>query len=103
MWSYFRNRVVVDVNNSIEIFSDDLCHLIELVKVEFSIGYESVECNGCQIADSHFIWGCVFNYLCTQITGLDSTKILRDINIRFHLQKVCVRRPFTCWLLFLLQ
>ena len=37
-WSYFRNRVVVDVNNSVEISSDGLCHLMELVKIIFSIG-----------------------------------------------------------------
>ncbi len=86
VWTYFRNRVVVDhdVNNSVEISSDNLCHLISLLKSHSPL----VEWNGCQIADSHFIWGCVFNYLCTQVTGLDSTKILQDINVRFQLLKI---------------
>ena len=72
-----RDRIVVDVNDAVEIASDNLGDVKQLVKVKRLLsGNKAGESNGGQIAHGHLIGRCVLHNLSAEVAALDGTKIL---------------------------
>lgn len=71
------DRIVVDVNDLVEIASDNLCDIKESVKVKRLVcGNKTGESNGGQVAHSYFVRGCVLHNLSAEVARLDGAKIL---------------------------
>lgn len=52
---HLRNRVVVDVDDSVEVPSDDLGDLKQRLEIKLPLRDKAVEGNGGQVTDSHLI------------------------------------------------
>lgn len=57
------HRVVVDINNLVEVPGDDLGNLVQLLEIKATRArvHEFGQCDRGQITYSDFVGGCVFN------------------------------------------
>ena len=70
-------RVVVDVNDTVEIAGDNLGDIEELVEVKRLLGCDKAgESNGRQIAHGNLVRRCVLHNLRAKVATLDGAKIL---------------------------
>ena len=70
-------RVVVDVNDTVEIAGDNLGDGEELVEVKCLLSCDKAgESNGGQIAHGNLFGRCVLHNLCAKVATLDGAKIL---------------------------
>lgn len=77
VWSYLWHWVVVDVDDPVEVSSDDLCDLKQTLEVILAIDDKAIESDRGQVADCHLIWSGVLHNLCAQVAGLDGAEVLR--------------------------
>jgi hypothetical protein len=76
VWSYLRHRIVVDVNDLIQISGYNLCDLKQTLEVKLAVVDKAVESDGGQVANSHLIRSSILHNLSAQVAGLDGTKVL---------------------------
>lgn len=76
VWSNLRDRVIINVDDSVEISGDDLGDLAQLLEVKLAVVDEAVESDGCEVAHRHLIGRSVLHYLRAKIAALDRTKVL---------------------------
>jgi hypothetical protein len=72
------HRVVVLVNDFVQVLGDPLCHCMKLLIVELaslSI-HEPSQANGGEIANGDLIWTGVLHYFSAEIRALDRAKVL---------------------------
>src|SRR6267154_5164170 len=72
----FRNRVVIDVDNAIQIECNNLGDIMQLLKVVPFASDEGGESDRGKVAHSSLICGGVFHYFCAEIGRPDSAKVL---------------------------
>lgn len=84
VWSYFRDGIIVDVDDFVEVSSDDHGHIVQPLEVKHTIVDKAVEGYGGQVADSHLIRSTVLHYLCTQVARLDRAKVLWEHTTLAH-------------------
>lgn len=72
------DRVVVDINNLVEVANDNLSDFVKLLKVisALVVVNESWQSKRCQIADSDLIRSRVLNNLSAKVGAADGTKVL---------------------------
>ena len=68
--------IEIVVNDSVEVSGNDLCHLVKLFKVKFTIWNISGKRDGSQVTHSYLIWGCVLNDFTAEIWTLNSSQVL---------------------------
>jgi hypothetical protein len=72
----FGSRVVVDVDDAIEVVCDDFRDIVELLEIESVVDDERREGQRGEIAGRGFIWGGILNDFGAQIGGFNSAEIL---------------------------
>lgn len=98
VWSYFRDGVVVDVDNFVEVSSDDQGHVVQPLEVKHTVVDKTIESYGGQVADSHLVRGSVFHYLRAQVARLDCAKVLWEHTTlaQAHSDAACPYLPAGC-------
>ena len=63
----FGNWVVVDVDYAVQVESDNLSNIVQLLEIVLIVGDKRRESDGREIADRGLIWGGVFDDLRAQV------------------------------------
>ena len=79
--------VVVDIDDFIQVPSDDLCDLKQSLEVKLGVSDKAVESYGGEVAHSYLIRGSVLDYLSAQVAALDSTEVLEKRKKEMHKSK----------------
>lgn len=72
----FRDWVVVDIDDAVQVESDNFSNIVQLLEVVLAVGDKRRESDGCEIADRGLVWGGVLDDLRTQVGGLDRAEVL---------------------------
>lgn len=72
----FRNRIVVDVDDAVEIEGHNFSNVVKLLEVIHSIFDERWEGDGGKVADGYLVWSRVFDNLGTEVRGFNGTEVL---------------------------
>ena len=72
----FFNRVIISIDDPVEIFGDFNCYFKQFLMIEFSINDKPGKRKGCQVTNGHFFRRSIFHYFCTEIAALDGTQVL---------------------------
>ena len=71
-----RNRVVVRIDDAVQVERDDLCDVVEPLEVVLATLDEGWKGDGSQVANSRLVRSGVFDDLRAEVRGLDSTEVL---------------------------
>ncbi|KAG9533704.1 hypothetical protein KCU93_g71, partial [Aureobasidium melanogenum] len=73
-----RDRVVVDLDNLVQVLGDNLNNLVKLLEVELLLAhvYEGGKSEGSQVADGDLIRSSVLDNLSTQVGAANDTEVL---------------------------
>jgi hypothetical protein len=71
-----RDRIVVHVDDSVEIESNHFRHVVELGEIVLPVGDEGRECYGGKIANRNLVGGWIFNDLRAEVGWFDGAEIL---------------------------
>ena len=88
----FRNRVIVDINDPVQVECNSFGDVVEFLQVVFPAGNKCGESEGSKIAYSCLVGGGVLNDLSAEIRRVDSTKVLL---VRFAFAKPISPCPIT--------
>ena len=66
----FRDGVVVDVNNAVQIERDNFSDVVQLLEVVLTVGDKRRERNGREVANRGLFWRRILDDLRAQIRGL---------------------------------
>ena len=72
----FRDGVVVDVDDAVQIECDNLSNAVQLLEVVLPVGDKGRECDRRKVANRSLIWGGVLNDLRAQIGRFDRSQVL---------------------------
>ena len=72
----FRDRVVVDVDDAVQVERDDLSNVVQLLEVVLAMGDKRRERDGREVANCSLIWGGVLDDLSAQVGGFDRSQVL---------------------------
>lgn len=72
----FGYRVVVHVDDAVEVARDDFGDVVQLLEVVDAIVDEGRECEGCEVADSGLVGGGILRDLGTEVGRLDDPEVL---------------------------
>lgn len=71
-----RDRVVVDVYYAVQVESDNLSNIVQLLEVVLAVGDKGREGDGREVTDRGFVWGGILDDLRAQVGGLNRPKVL---------------------------
>ena len=63
----FRDGIVVDIDDTVQIECDDLSDVVQLLEVVLPVGDKGRKSNGCEVANRSLIRGGVLNDLRAQV------------------------------------
>ena len=72
----FRDGVVVDVDDAVQIIGDDLGDIVQFLEVVLAVDDEGWESKRGKIAHGSLVRGGIFNNFCAEVRRLDSTQVL---------------------------
>ena len=72
----FRDGVVIDVDNAVQVKCDNLGNVMQPLKIVLAMGDKARERDGREVADRSLIWGGVLDDLRAQIGGFDRSQVL---------------------------
>jgi hypothetical protein len=72
----FRDGVVVDVDDAVQVECDNLSNIVQLLEVVLAVRDKGRERDGCEVANRSLIRGGVLDDLCAQIGGFDRPQVL---------------------------
>src|SRR6185295_6140268 len=69
------HRVIIDVDDLVEITGDHLGHFIELLVVELAVDDKAWQSDGGQVADGHFVRRRVLDDLRAKVRAFDGAEV----------------------------
>ena len=55
VWSYFGDRIIVDINYFVEVSRDDHGHVVQSLEVKYTVADKAIESQGGKVAHSHLV------------------------------------------------
>lgn len=86
----FQNGIKIDIDNFIQITSNDFCNCFKFIKIKSLVIRidKHIDCNRCQITHSNFSRAGVLNNFSAQVAALDCTDVLM---IRFSIAVILIK------------
>jgi hypothetical protein len=71
----FRDWVVVDVDDAIQVVSNNLSDIVQLLEIVLVVGDKRWERDGRKVTDGGLIWGTILDDLRAKVGRLDRSKV----------------------------
>lgn len=72
----FRDWIVVDIDDTVQVESDNLSNIVQFLEVVLAVGDKCRESDRGEVTDRGLIWGGILDDLRAQIGGFNRPKVL---------------------------